>query len=162
MTIFEPIRVYMYALILNNAIAVLESSNPSFENLLINVGVATIINLILGTILRNCNEISWPLSEKLTYKIILERSIHTLDLDYELLEEPTGQEALEKATRYNGEWNGIVGLANRGLRTIQYLLQILIGSAIILTINIWLVVCIISLAVFKIFIENFFDFAFLL
>lgn len=154
MTILEPIRVYMYALILNNAIAVLESSNPTFEKLLINVGVATIINLILGTVLRNCQELAFPLSEKLTYKIILERSIQTLELDYELLEEPTGQEALERATRYNGEWNGIVGLANRGLRTIQYLIQILIGSAIILTINIWLVVCIISLAVFKIFLEN--------
>ena len=154
MTIAEPIKVYMYALILNNAIAVLESPNPTFEKLLINVGVATIINLVLGTILRNCQEISWPLSEKLTYKIILERSIQTLELDYELLEEPTGQEALEKATRYNGEWNGIVGLANRGFRTIQYLIQIIIGSAIILTINIWLVVCIISLAVFKIFLEN--------
>ena len=154
MTIADPIKVYMYALILNNAIAVLESPNPTFEKLLINVGVATIINLVLGTILRNCQEISWPLSEKLTYKIILERSIQTLELDYELLEEPTGQEALEKATRYNGEWNGIVGLANRGFRTIQYLIQIIIGSAIILTINIWLVVCIISLAVFKIFLEN--------
>lgn len=154
MTIAEPIKVYMYALILNNAIAVLESPNPTFEKLLINVGVATIINLVLGTILRNCQQISWPLSEKLTYKIILERSIQTLELDYELLEEPTGQEALEKATRYNGEWNGIVGLANRGFRTIQYLIQIIIGSAIILTINIWLVVCIISLAVFKIFLEN--------
>ena len=77
MTIAEPIRVYMYALILNNAIAVLESPNPTFEKLLINVGVATIINLILGTVLRNCQEISWPLSEKLTYKIILERSIQT-------------------------------------------------------------------------------------
>lgn len=154
MTIAEPIKVYMYALILNNAIAVLESPNPTFEKLLINVGVATIINLILGTVLRNCQEISWPLSEKLTYKIILERSIQTLELDYELLEEPTGQEALEKATRYNGEWNGIVGLANRGFRTLQYLIQILIGSTIILTINIWLVVCIISLAVFKIFLEN--------
>ena len=154
MTILEPIRLYMYALILNNAIAVLESSSPTFERLLLDVGVAVIINLILGTILRNCQEISWPLSEKLTYKIILERSIKTLELDYELLEEPTGQEALEKGTRYNGEWNGIVGLANRGLLTIQYLIQILIGSAIILTINIWLVVCIISLAVFKIIIEN--------
>ena len=153
-TLLEPIRVYMYALILNNAIAVLESPNPTFERLIIDVGVAIIINLILGTVLRNCHEITWPLAEKLTYKIILERSIHTLDLDYELLEEPTGQEALEKGTRYNGEWNGIVGLANRGFLTIQYLIQILIGSVIILTINVWLVVCIISLAVFKILIEN--------
>ena len=154
MTILEPIRVYMYALILNNAIAVLESPLPTFERLVLDVGFATIINLILGTVLRNCQELSWPLSEKLTYKIILERSIHTLDLDYELLEGPQGQEALEKGTRYNGEWNGIVGLANRGLRTIQYLIQILIGSAIMLTINIWLVVCIILLAVFKIYLEN--------
>ena len=67
MTILEPIRVYMYALILNNAIAVLESPLPTFERLLLDVGVATIINLILGTVLRNCQELSWPLSESFPF-----------------------------------------------------------------------------------------------
>lgn len=153
-TIIEPIRMYVYALILNNAIAVLEEGNPTFEKLVVNVGGIVLINLILSLITRNLYDIISPYAEKLNYKIMLERSLKTLELDYELLEQPEGQEALEKASRYSGEYRGIIGLVNRGLFTIEYLLTALIGSVIILTVNYWLIVLVVILAIVKLVLQN--------
>ncbi|MDD4388187.1 MAG: ABC transporter ATP-binding protein [Bacilli bacterium] len=152
-TLFASVSAFTYAYIMKVAVAGIEKKTP-YKEMLINVLLIIAVAFTVTAVIRVLNRTFWYKGEKISMSLHLQKSIRTLDMDYELLERPETQDTLEKASRYLNNWSGLLGLVNNGFFSIQYIISFIIALSIILTVNGWLVLIVLSLSVFKIIFEN--------
>lgn len=152
-TIISAVYSFVYAYIIRVAVAAIEQGLP-METMFRNVILISIGGFLISFFRRYLDPIFWYKGDRITSVLKQQKSIRTLEMDYELLERPETQDAVEKTNRNLGNWNGIMGLINRGFYSLQYLLSFLIAASIIVTVNWLLIIAICFLSLFKILAEN--------
>lgn len=82
------------------------------------------------------------------------RAMKTLEMDYELLERPETQDQIEKINRTGGNWSGVQGLFERSTYSLSSFLSFIVACGIVLSVNVWLILIVVMLAIFKMILEN--------
>ena len=152
-TILSAINSFAYAYVIRVAIAAIEKGY-SFEVMVGNVLIALSIGFLISFFRRTLDPVFWYKSDRISTYLRHQRSIRTLEMDYEILERPETQDAAEKAAQTSGSYRGVMGLVNNGFMLLQYFLGFLIASAIVITVNWLLIIAVCVLAVFKVIVEN--------
>jgi ATP-binding cassette subfamily C protein len=151
--ILSSINTFAYAYVIRVAVDAIEKGRP-FEVLITNVLIASVIAFLISLGRRLLDQTFWYKSDRIATILKQQKSIRTLDMDYELLERPETEDAAEKASRRLNAWNGVMGLVNNSFMLIENFLMFLIASAIVVSVNWLLIIAIGVLAVFKIVFEN--------
>ena len=152
-TILASIQPFAYAYIIRTAVAAIENNQP-YNIMIINILLVSGIAFLISFASRLLEPVFWYKSNRIALTLRHQKSIRTLDLDYELMERPETLDAAEKATRNLSAWNGVMGLFNNTFLFFSFLLSLLIASAIILTVNPLLILAVFLLAIIKIILEN--------
>lgn len=150
--VFASFNSFLYAYILRAAINGIEKG-LDYKDLLLDLLVIVIITFFIQAIMR-LSDVNWYRTSIISMRLNQMTSIKSLDIDYEILERPETQDALEKCYRSLGNYRGIIGLFFYFCWSLQYFLSFIIASAIIISVNWMLVIIIILLSIFKIIIEN--------
>ena len=96
----------------------------------------------------------WYKSYRLSLLHNQARAKKTLEMDYQLLERPETQDRIEKINRASGSWSGVQGLFERSTYSLSSFISFIVACGIVLSVNIWLIIIVVLLAVFKMFLEN--------
>lgn len=152
--IFASISAFAYAYIIKIAVKGIEEK-LEFKETVIQCFIVICIAFFISTVQRLLTPTFWQKSSKISVFLKRNLCLETLEIDYELLERPEIQDALEKATRHLHSYGGIMGLLNYGFWSIQYMLSLIIACSIVVSVNGWLILIILTLAVFKAWIENY-------
>lgn len=150
--IFGAFNSFFYAYILKVAIDSIEKG-LEFKEMVIEVLLVVIVAFIVLATIRIVDA-AWYRPNLISMILSHQTSIRTLDIDYDILERPETQDALEKCQQSLGAYSGAMGLLQRFFLSLQYFLTFLIASAIIISVNWILVIIIILLSGIKIIIEN--------
>ena len=152
-TLCEATIAFSAAYLIKIAVSAIEE-NKDFKDFIFEIAIYSAITLALYIITRVCNNLSWAKNYRLSILLRQERSVRTLDIDYEVLERPETQDEIEKVARATGEWNGPLGLINRAFYIMSSILSFLIACAIVVSVNPLLIILISVLALVKMFFEN--------
>ncbi|MDD2259223.1 MAG: ABC transporter ATP-binding protein [Bacilli bacterium] len=151
--ILSSVNSFAYAYVIRVAVSAIEQNKPIeifIRDVLIVSGIAFLISF--GR--KMLDQTFWYKSDRIATILKQQKSIRTLEMDYELLERPETQDAAEKATRRINAWNGVMGLVNNGFMLIEHFLMFIIASAIVISVNWLLIIAILVLALFKVLFEN--------
>lgn len=96
----------------------------------------------------------WYKSYRLSLLHNQARAKKTLEMDYQLLERPETLDRIEKINRASGSWSGVQGLFERSTYSLSSFISFVVACGIVLSVNIWLIIIVVLLAVFKMFLEN--------
>ena len=152
--IIAPFYTYAFSFILLKAMRVLESDNPDFSVLLSQLIPIIVVCLICSIITMIIYEVIYYKDEIIDNLLARELSLKTLEMDYEKLEQKQAQDELDKARRALNTNNGFMGIVTKGFRFLENLFHFIIGSGIILTVNIYLVLIIVLLSIFKLLLNT--------
>ena len=152
--IIVPFYTYAFSFILLKAMRVLESDNPDFSVLLSQLIPIIVVCLICSIITMIIYEVIYYKDEIIDNLLARELSLKTLEMDYEKLEQKQAQDELDKARRALNTNNGFMGIVTKGFRFLENLFHFIIGSGIILTVNIYLVLIIVLLSIFKLLLNT--------
>ena len=152
--IIAPFYTYAFSFILLKAMRVLESDNPDFSVLLSQLIPIIVVCLICSIITMIIYEVIYYKDEIIDNLLARELSLKTLEMDYEKLEQKQAQDELDKARRALNANNGFMGIVTKGFRFLENLFHFIIGSGIILTVNIYLVLIIVLLSIFKLLLNT--------
>lgn len=150
-----PFNSYLYSLILLQAIKVLESDNPSFSALFNSIWLIVLICTIFSIYQRITNNLLEMKIETIEYKLKRDFTLETLEMDYEKLEQTTAQEEYEKARQALNGYSGLMGMIIKGFSFLNALLTLLLGCAIIFSVNVYLVIIILVLSLIKLFLRKY-------
>lgn len=149
----QAIQNFLYAYILKVAIQALEE-NVSFQDMILRVLIIISMITPVAIYTRIISNTSYLRSDRIDALMLLEVTVRSLDMDYELLERPETQDAQEKAYRNLHSWGGVFGTVNHGFSFLNGLLTFFIACGIIISMNWMLIIAICALAIFKMLIEN--------
>lgn len=143
----------LYPFILKIAIAGLEEG-IAFSLLARNLSVIVVVVLIamIGRDVAS-NELWNYRLDRLGTLFSRDLALSALEADYEKMEKPEAQDAQEKARR-GTMYGGMVSLVWDGFRLISSCLAFLASCTIVMTVNGWLVLLIVILAIGKLLLEN--------
>ncbi len=153
-TIFNAITTFLYPYIIMVVVRGIEEK-LDITSVLIEACIVVIVCLgieILEIFLRN--DVFKYRQNKLNYIMTKKLYQYSLSVDYEKLEDPDMQDALEKAGKAVS-YGLIFDLVNCTFNVLSSFIVIIIASSIIMYVNIWLVGLIIVLSVLKLLLENY-------
>lgn len=155
LVILSSLNGFMWAYGIRLAINAIENKDTiSFNDFFIELVVYSIVILLITVISRCINHGQWATMYKINLLKGNDCSKKTLEIDYEILERPETQDEIEKVNRSNGQFNGVQGLFESSANSISFILSFLIACSIILQVNIWLIVIILSLSILKFVFES--------
>ncbi len=88
--------LFSAAYLIKIAVSAIEE-NKDFKDFIFEIAIYSAITLALYIITRVCNNLSWAKNYRLSILLRQERSVRTLDIDYEVLERPETQDEIEKS-----------------------------------------------------------------
>jgi len=147
------ISVVLYPYIVKIVVNGLVEQEPFLKIVYRTIAIVLIV-MLFSAIYQSLQDTFWYKSNKIRNLLIHQVSLKTLDIDYQLLERPETQDTIEKTYRTLNNHSGIIGLVNQGFYSLQYLLTFLISSAIVVTINPWLLLIICALSFLKVIVET--------
>jgi len=152
-SILSAISNFLYPYILKIVIECIEK-NLSYKEMLLRLLVVVLTIFLIQQVIR-LSTVTWQKSRLIQVKLQLETSLRSLDIDYEILERPETQDALEKCHRSLNNNTGMLGLFNRFCDSLYQFFTFMIASVLIIfEVNILLVIAIIILSIIKVIIEN--------
>ena len=151
--VLSAINSFTFPYIIKVAVEKIETNRP-LEELIREVFIYSLIAFAINVFFKILDPIFWYKGDRIASILKHQKSLRTLEMDYELLERPETQDASEKASQNIGNWRGPLGIINRGFNSLQYVISFLIASTIVLLVNHWLIIAIFILAIFKAFLEN--------
>lgn len=155
LVLLSSINGFMWAYGIRLAINAIENKDTiSFKDFLIELVIYSVIILLITVVSRCINNGQWATMYKINLLKGNDCAKKTLEIDYEILERPETQDEIEKVNRSNGQYNGVQGLFESSANSISYIISFLIACTIILQVNIWLIVIILSLSILKFVFES--------
>ena len=155
LVILSSLNGFMWAYGIRLAINAIENKGTiSFNDFFIELVIYSIVILLITIISRCINHGQWATMYKINLLKGNDCSKKTLEIDYEFLERPETQDEIEKVNRSNGQFSGVQGLFENSANSISAILSFLIACTIILQVNIWLIVIILSLSILKFVFES--------
>lgn len=145
---------YLWTFITKFVIAMIESQTKNGAHNIVPLIHLTIVIFILQVVLMGCNVVAESyLSYHITYvrmKYAEERIAKTLSMDYEMLENPAILDHMKKAEKATESGQvGINGMLKRMQGFLQMTACMIMGSAIIFTLNPFLILVVIGLGIFQ-------------
>lgn len=154
-TLVDATIVFTYPYILKTAVEGIELKK-SFKEVIFEVLVIVLINLILSIISNYINRDTYQYRrQKMSFALIKEFKLNSLKFDYEKFEASDIQDDFEKAGRALNAYGGLIDSVVYSFTCFSNVLSFVIASAIIISINGWLVLCILVLSIIKLFLENY-------
>ena len=151
--ICEVILNFAWAYGIRIAVGALETKKE-FDLLFKELLIYSIVVFILMLCRNMLQNKFWYKSYRLSLLHNQARAKKTLEMDYQLLERPETQDRIEKINRASGSWSGVQGLFERSTYSLSSFISFIVACGIVLSVNIWLIIIVVLLAIFKMFLEN--------